>query len=75
MHFCVELASDVVVGKFANFAQARFAFAHCSGAAAGGSRFIGRSDSGYISESALESGGRSGVCSLRDLMASLRALR
>jgi hypothetical protein len=26
MRLCVELASEVVVGRFANFAQARFTF-------------------------------------------------
>jgi hypothetical protein len=68
MRLRAELASEGVVGRFANFAPARLMFTNYSGAAIEGARFIERNASRYFGKSVLETGGRRGLCSLRELM-------
>jgi hypothetical protein len=62
MHYRAELGSDVAASE-AQFAFNAIRFAEPSGEDGNASRFIGSHESGAL---ALETGGRSDLCSLRD---------
>ena len=70
----IELASEVVLGKCENFAHARCVLSIVGEPPSRGQDLSGRTVRGYIGEVVLETGGRSGLCSLRGLMASWRSL-